>query len=192
MNKIFDNFLNKIKKYLVYIGWPKLVFSVFCVIYVLLVSVYLVSNYGNNMKWPAIDKLADTEASRAMRINNVVDLANQAELDSGIDAVAAVYENAIKLSIDNYEKSVLTVAKATLYYNALNYDKAIIFAKDALSYDKNESSFSFIAQAYEKKSMNREAVDCYRKAILLIDWSKPSALDDESYYRYKIKELSND
>ena len=96
---------------------------------------------------------------------------------------------AIKKTEDNYIKSILSIARGTVYYNNKEFSKALSFAVDAIDYDKNTSSFAFVGQVYEKMSMYKDAIKNYRTVIVLLDKNKPAYYDDLDYYNYKISIL---
>lgn len=108
----------------------------------------------------------------------------------GVDSAVQVADEAVSKTNDNYQKTVLLIAKANIYYDNQDYDKALEVAFDAESIEKNTMVYGFIAVVYERKGDNQKAIEYYQKTIDLI---KAGDLEDESpeYYEEMIKTLDN-
>jgi len=136
----------------------------------------------SNQKSSQVAKIAK-ETSQT--VENAKKLANNGSID---DAKTA-YDGAIKKTEDPYQKSVLLLSKAILYYNNSKYDDALVTAREAESINQTDNVTNFIARIYEKKGDKQKAIEYYQKTITLIDKSQPLADSDAKYYQSKIEAL---
>lgn len=131
-----------------------------------------------------------TQEARADKINQTVDEAKALANNNKVSDAVIVYDQAIKSAEDDYSKSVLLLSKATMYFNASDYSNALAISLTAEATIDSDVTEYFIAQIYEKKGDNENAIKYYQKAIDLVDSTDPLSKDDIQYYQNKIKELN--
>jgi tetratricopeptide (TPR) repeat protein len=128
--------------------------------------------------------------SRAVKINQTVATAEQLANNGKEGEAAKVYDDAASKTTDPYQKSILILSKATLYFNDTKYAEALNVAKQAESINENSTVTYLIAQIYEAMGNTVSAVTYYKKTIPLVDTSKPLAKSDIEYYQSRIQALS--
>ncbi len=106
-----------------------------------------------------------------------------------ITGAKTLYDDAINQTDDPIDKSSLLLSKATVSFNAGNYDDALLDTKQAEALDNNVVITGFIAQIYEKKGDKQKAIEYYQKAITLVDIKQPLSGDDIKHYQSKIQLL---
>lgn len=131
-----------------------------------------------------------TQEARADKINQTVDEAKALVNNNKVSDAVIVYDQAIKSAEDDYSKSVLLLSKATMYFNASDYSNALAISLTAEATIDSDVTEYFIAQIYEKKGDNENAIKYYQKAIDLVDSTDPLSKNDIQYYQNKIKELN--
>lgn len=79
------------------------------------------------------------------------------------------YKRAIELNPDNKWTSVISQALGTIYHRVKNdFAAAVIWYRRAIDLDNNNTdAFLALAEAYEEKGENEEAIDAYSMAINL-------------------------
>lgn len=133
---------------------------------------------------------AKTVQARAESINGTIADAQQASRTGDAASANEVYDKAVTASSDDYQKSVLLIGKATLYFNSADYKNALEYAQQAEAYDKNVAVYDFIAQIYEKLGNKASAAEYYKKTISVLDSSSPLYSQDLKYYQDNVKRLS--
>lgn len=140
--------------------------------------------------WLIISNQKSSQVARiAKETSQTVENAKKLANNGSIDDAKTAYDGAIKKTEDPYQKSVLLLSKATLYYNDGKYDDALATAKEAESINQTDNITNFIARIYEKKGDKQKAIEYYQKTITLIDKSQPLADSDAKYYQSKIESL---
>lgn len=115
--------------------------------------------------------------------------AQQLAANGKLSDAKTVYDNAVKQSTDASQKSFLLLSKATLSFNAGNYDDALVVANQAAAVQQTSTIDAFIAQIYEKKGDAANAIKYYQAAIPLVDKTGPTANQDIQYYQTRITAL---
>lgn len=126
---------------------------------------------------------------QANKLNSTIDDAQQLANNGKLSEAASAYDKAAASAQSPYEKSILLMSKATLSFNDGKYDDALTIAKQAEAANENETVDSFLAQIYVKKGDKTQAIAYYKKAIALIDKSRPMAGSDIQYYQSQIDAL---
>jgi len=145
---------------------------------------------GSATAWLIISNQKSSQVARiAKETSQTVEDAKKLANNGSIDDAKTAYDGAIKKTEDPYQKSVLLLSKATLYYNDGKYDDALATAKEAESINQTDNVTNFIARIYEKKGDKQKAIEYYQKTITLIDKSQPLANADAKYYQSKIEAL---
>lgn len=134
---------------------------------------------------------AATEKTVADR-NTVMSDAKRLAYSGKIDEAATLYDDAVSATSDSYEKSMLLISKATIYFNESKYDEALSITLEAEGIKPTETGTHLTAQIYEKLGDNQKAAEYYRKAIPLVDKTKPLADDDIAYYEYMAQWLTGE
>ena len=106
-----------------------------------------------------------------------------------INKAATIYDNAVNNTDDNQTKYTLYWQKASMYFNAGNYDEAIVNAKLAESITKSATIAEFIAMSYKQKDDTQNAILYYQNAIALVEKSDPSAEAKIKNYQSSIDAL---
>lgn len=122
--------------------------------------------------------------------NTVMGDAKKLAYSGKIDEAATLYDDAVSATSDTYEKSMLLTSKATIYFNDSKYDEALDIALEAEAVKPTETGIHLTAQIYKKLGDNPKASEYYKKAIPLVDKTKPLADDDIAYYEYMAQWLS--
>jgi tetratricopeptide (TPR) repeat protein len=130
-----------------------------------------------------------TQLSQDEKRTTTLSSADQLAQSKGADKGAAVYDEAVKNSNDQREKSELLVSKATLYLNEKKYDIALSTALEADRLYSTAQASAFVAQLYELKNNTAQAAAYYQKASELVSADSPMAESDRSHYKAKVKEL---
>ena len=144
--------------------------------------------------WFFVDSSNDSAAGQKTselieKISTAVDDATKLAHNGKLDEAIALYDSIIKTINDGQQKADLLMAKATIYFNDGDYEKALVFAKKSENIIQNETISYFIAQIYEAKGDKTNAAVYYKKAISLISKSSFSAAGDLEYYKSKVVEL---
>lgn len=122
-------------------------------------------------------------------IGSLIQQANDLGNNKDISSADEKYTEAINVSSDINGKANLTIAKAGLYLNDNQQDRALEMALQAEKIYLNENVAQFIATIYARKGDNQKAIEYYQKVIDFID--KNGAIDDsKGYYLGRIDELS--
>lgn len=119
-----------------------------------------------------------------------ITVAADAKANSGdVSGGQAAYDAAVQQTSNPDQKSYLLIGEASLYYDAGNYDQALVLAKQAESYKLDENVASMMAEMYKMKGDKQNAIIYYQKSISLIDKANP--IDDNTqYYQNEIDALN--
>lgn len=161
---------------------------------ILIISIAVLIVAGGVTAWFVMSnqKTSNEKDSKNYPSKEVVKAAQDAQklISSGkTDEASKLYDDEIANTSDPYQKARLLLSKAIMIYNKGEYDNALTVAKQAESYDSNESSAAFIAQIYTMKGDKQKAIEYYQKVISLMDKSQPTYESELQYYNDSIKEL---
>jgi tetratricopeptide (TPR) repeat protein len=134
---------------------------------------------------------ADTknQPTREEQLASLAQNADQAAQSKGPTEGAKLYDQAIKDTADQYEKSTLTANKASMYFNSGDYDGALRLALEADKLHPSRAISDLIAQIYEQQGNKAKAADYYAKAATQVKPDEPMAQSDKSYYQARVAEL---
>ena len=136
------------------------------------------------------DKIqVDSQIEKAKVVDGIVSDAEKLVLVGNSNDAIALYDSALSKYQDKDQQYSLMLAKAAIYFNQLDFENALLYAKQALVIEENENSLQFIAQIYEKIGNKTEAIANYGKAIKLISADSPMGGYYGRYYQTKIDEL---
>ena len=105
-----------------------------------------------------------------------------------ISDAETIYDDAVSTA-DDQTKATLFWQKASMYFNAGQYDDAIASAKQSEAINKTENIEQFIAMCYEQKGDTPNAILYYQNAIALVEKSDPSAEAKIKNYQSSIDAL---
>ncbi len=187
---IFQKILAKFNPKKVFSNKKKTIFIIVSVICLLSIIVFGIMGYIQMNKVSDEKQKLSKEIIRANDTNNTIASAQTLANTGKIDEAKVVYEKAAEKTDDKYQKSILILSKAILFFNAGDDKNALITAKQAESIDRNSEVALFIAQVYEKEKEYKKAIDYYQITIDVMDKSKPMADADVKYYQSKIEVLA--
>ena len=107
-----------------------------------------------------------------------------------IDEANKFYDQQIAGSKNSEEKISLLMDKASIAYNAGDFDTALKAALDADAIKSSAGTLSMIAQSYEGKGDKAKALEYYKKALAVLPKSEVTNRQEVTL-KSKIAELSN-
>jgi tetratricopeptide (TPR) repeat protein len=114
----------------------------------------------------------------------------EASSDSGdIESAVAAYDQAISEVSDNYNKSLMILSKANVYYNDGDFAQALVVAKEAEAIDVNYNVTVFLAQTHEQLYELAQALDYYQRALSLVNINDRMAEGTTAYVQGQIDNL---
>lgn len=119
------------------------------------------------------------------------DTINKLQSNSNISTEESdkLVDESVKSTNDNYQKTLLLITSASLYYDSADYDKSIQIALRAYDIEPNDNVCGFIARAYETKGDKNQAIKYYNYAIDYLTKNNPQD-GDIGYYGDMIKVLN--
>ena len=163
-------------------------------ILIIVLGLLLMAVLGFGMWWyfTMVQKQTDQatdDFSREQQLEGISSEADQKAQTGKVDDGAKVYDEAIKDTKDQREKSELMTDKAGLYYNQGDRETALELTLQANALYATTAASELTAQIYEEKGNKAKAIEFYKKAANLIDTSQPQGSSDRQYYLAKVKEL---
>ncbi|MFZ2125165.1 MAG: hypothetical protein WA087_01750 [Candidatus Saccharimonadales bacterium] len=170
---------------LLHVGRFRIVIAlVFVILTCAIIVTALVFNSLSNK--PSTSDEADAPMSKNVLNSTVMEIQNSKIGDENAIRLA---DESIKKTNDNYQKTVILVTKANLYYDNQDYDRALEIAMQAYNIESNDNVCGFIALIYEAKGDKQKAIEYYHYAIDTLKKADPKD-GDIGYYEDMIKLLN--
>jgi tetratricopeptide (TPR) repeat protein len=148
----------------------------------ILFSQYQASIQPKEVKKPEVTAIKPQTKQKA---DDAVKKAYEGDVAGG----AAELDKAAEGTSDKTEKYIIYAHKATLLFNSQDIPGALAAALKAHEYGNTSNSAALVARYSKAAGNNAQAVEYYKKAIELIDKTKPLADEDAKYYNNLIKEI---
>ena len=117
------------------------------------------------------------------------DEASQLAATKSVSESNKLYDDRVAKTSDNKEKVLLLLDKASIAYNAGDFDSSLQTAFDANKLQSSTGTLTMIAQSYEAKGDKANAVEYYKKALAALPKSEVTNRQEVSL-KSKIQELS--
>lgn len=138
---------------------------------------------------PGLNPLSKQNTEETKDEMTTYDEATKLVAEKGVDEASRYYDQQVAKTGDQNEKVILLLDKASVAYNAGDFDAALDAAREADGIKSTSGTLSMIAQSYEAKGDKAKALEYYQKALAALVKSEVTNRQETSL-KSKIKELS--
>jgi len=161
---------------------PKIVIMAIIAVVVLAVAALLIFK-------PGLNPLSRQQAEEPKDAMAIYDEATKLVAEKGVGEANRYYDEQVAKESDKNEKVSLLLDKASVAYNAGDFEAALKAAFDADAIRSTSGTLGMIAQSYEGKGDKTKALEYYKKALAALQKSEITNRQ-ESSLKSKIEELS--